>query len=152
MSLRLADLTAALVSGGFAVFIFFVSQSYPERSALMPQLVAGVMLAAALALLVRSLRLKVAPDAPSVFAKTSWVELLFVVIAWLGVLVFFRPLGFPIAASLFLFGVAWLESNRPRAPRHLGVLALFAVATSLALFALFTSVLGVNLPVGLLFE
>ena len=152
MSLRTADLVAACVSGGFAVFIFLASRPYPERSALMPTLIAAVMLTAALALLVRSVRLAPGKDAPSVFAGTSWRSLFFVTLLWLGVLFFFQPVGFPIAASLFLFGVAWLESNRPRSPRKLGVLALFAVATSLALFALFTLVLGVNLPVGLLFE
>lgn len=152
MSLRVADLTAALISGGFAVFIFMTAQGYPERSALMPTLIAGVMMIAALALLFRSVRLEPKRDAPSIFAGTSWRSLLFVITLWLGVLFFFEPVGFPLAASLFLFGVAWLESNRPRTPRHLSILALFAVLTSLALFALFTLVLGVNLPAGLLFE
>jgi len=78
---------------------------------------------------------------------TDWRTLGLMAVALAGLIVLWRPLGFILAAALFVVAGAWVLGSR--APvRDLIVGVLVSVGT----FALFTRVLGLELPAGLLAE
>ncbi|MBA2354876.1 MAG: tripartite tricarboxylate transporter TctB family protein [Acidobacteria bacterium] len=78
---------------------------------------------------------------------TDWRTLGLMAVALAGLIVLWRPLGFILAAALFVVAGAWVLGSRSPV-RDLIVGVLVSVGT----FALFTRVLGLELPAGLLAE
>ncbi|HSE10223.1 MAG TPA: tripartite tricarboxylate transporter TctB family protein [Nocardioidaceae bacterium] len=117
----------------------------------LPYLVGGGMLVAALAALVSVLRGDLAeaeggedvdPD-----RHTSWLTVAALVALFALHIVLIAPLGWPLAAAVLFTGAAWTFGAKPR-----GRAAVIGTAIAFVLQTVFAGGLGVSLPPGPLFE
>lgn len=133
---------SALLAG---ISIFIMSRGFPERAALMPSLIAGIMGVASLVEIVKATRK--AADGKSIFADVSWLKLGITVTAWFALLILTNWVNFFVLSSIFLLTIALLLNGKPRNTADGVKIVSFSIGISVALWVLFSLVLSVSFPV-----
>jgi len=140
-----ADLIAAAVALGAAAWTFYESARWPAPDfvggpALIPRLVAAIVVLAAVVIAGRALAGRALPVEEPVPARQRWriagVTLLTVALA-----LALEPLGFVPAAILYLAGFALIIGARRPLP-----LAVFSIGLPIGMYLLFDRLLHVPLP------
>ncbi len=152
-----AELGVALLLGAIGAVVLFdaarlevpYSQSDPVGPRAVPYIVAGLLLACAVALALNVARgghgqAEEGEDI-DLNAPTEWRVVVPLVVAFVANVALIDLLGWVISGALLFFGSAWALGSR-----HLVRDLAISVALSLATFYLFYSGLGILLPAGLL--
>jgi len=150
MTSKKLNIAAGLISLSGAAFIYIISRDFPERAAIMPSLIAGIMGFASLALLIKSFRQ--VEDSKSVLSNISWTILGFTIATWFSLIFLSRWINFFLLATCFLFINAMVLSGKPEKITDYAVAAAFSLMTSAALWLMFSYILNVDFPVEGLFS
>ncbi len=151
-----AQSVAALVFFAISIYVFVLSESYPNvpwraggSPGFYPQILAGMLFLLSIPLLIEGLRV---PGEPILPDRSKWVLYLYIVGCLILMVTVFLPyLGFRLGAALFLFLTMWGIQGWPRTGKRLLTLAFFAVVIMLVVYAAFGMVANVRLPRGVLF-
>ncbi len=145
MTARTLDLVVGALSLLGAIFIFSISRSFPDRAALMPSLISGIMAFASLAMILKAF--KRSRDGKSAFSNVSWLRLGLTISAWFTLIILSKWINFFILSAIFLFSIAVLLNGKPKNAKELTQFVAFSAGVSIVLWLLFSLVLNVNFPV-----
>ena len=149
MNSRTLDLIVGILALVGSIFIYSVSRGFPERAALMPSLISGIMAAASIALIIKAYRQ--ARGSGSAFANVSWNTLGITVAAWFCLIFLSAYVNFFVLVTLFLFFIALLLNGKPKSTGEIIRFVAFSLGISLGLWVLFSLVLNISFPVEGLF-
>ncbi len=151
MTARTLDLAVGALSLLGAIFIFSISRSFPDRAALMPSLISGIMAFASLAMILKAF--KQPGDGKSAFSNVSWLRLGLTILAWFTLIILSKWINFFILSAIFLFSIALLLNGKPENAKEVIRFVAFSAGVSIALWLLFSLVLNVSFPVeGIFFD
>ena len=128
-----------------SVLIFVVSRVYPERAAMMPMLISGILGFSALVLLVKAVRRK--EKGPPMFKDVSWRSLIVTILLWFLLILVSKWVNFFICAVLFLFTVALALGGRPKNSFECGRVIVFSTLFPILCWIVFSLFLNVDFPV-----
>jgi hypothetical protein len=149
MSSKTLDLIVGLLSLLGAVCIFSVSRGFPQRAALMPALISGIMAFASVALIFKAY--KQSSRGPSAFSNMSWSTLVTTIAGWICLIILSKWINFFALTTIFLFSIALLLNGKPKTGGEIISFVVFSVGISVALWLLFSMILNVSFPVGGIF-
>ncbi len=149
MTARTLDLAVGALSLLGAIFIFSISRSFPDRAALMPSLISGIMAFASLTMILKAF--KQSRDGKSAFSNVSWLRLGVTILAWFTLIILSKWINFFILSAIFLFSIAVLLNGKPENAKEVTLFVTFSAGVSIALWLLFSLVLNVSFPVEGLF-
>ncbi len=150
MTARMLNLTVGALSLCGAILIYSTGTAFPERAALMPSLISGIMGFAALSMLFKAYRQPKGGE--SAFSNISWPTLLLTSLAWFSLIILSRWLNFFILSAGFLFSIALLLNGKPKNTRDILRIVAFSIGLPVALWLLFSLVLNVSFPVEGIFQ
>lgn len=149
MTARTLDLAVGALSLLGAIFIFSISRSFPERAALMPTLISGIMAFASLAMILKAF--KQSRSGRSAFSNVSWLRLGLTILAWFILIILSKWVNFFILSAIFLFLISLLLNGKLENVGEFIRFVTFSAGVSIALWLLFSLVLNVSFPVEGLF-
>ena len=145
MTARTLDFAVGILSLLGAVSIFLISRGFPERAALMPSLISGIMALSSLTMILKAF--KQSRGGKSAFANVSWSRLGLTILAWFTLIILSKWINFFILSAIFLFSIALLLNGKPENTREATRFVAFSAGVSIALWLLFALVLNVSFPV-----
>ncbi len=145
MTARTLDLAVGILSLLGAIFIFSISRGFPDRAALMPSLISGIMALSSLTMILKAF--KQSRSGKSAFGNVSWLRLGVTILAWFTLIILSKWINFFILSAIFLFSIALLLHGRPENANEVGRFVAFSIGVSIALWLLFSLVLNVSFPV-----
>ena len=149
MNSRQGDILFGAVTILFASFIYVESSQLPTDTGGFSKLVSWILGGAGAVLLLKTFRRT--EMATRLFSDFQWAIFCISVALWILVIFLIPIVGFFVTAVVYLFLSSWLLLGRPRQIGALFKSALFAVATTVVLWFLFTEVLQLSMPEGLFF-
>lgn len=153
VSLRSANIILAGSLMALSAYVHVEASGFTPQAALFPRLVASALILLGGILLAINLHPKTGAlrTAARPFAEVPWRHVVVILLSVLLLVIGTERLGFYACAFLFVAFVYWLLSRDIDSPaRRLSVALVFAAAFTAAAYGIFSMVLGVHTPRGLL--
>ncbi len=150
MTARTLNLTVGALSLLGAILIYSAATGFPDRAALMPSLISGILGFSALSMIIKALRQPKGGE--SAFSNISWPKLALTSAAWFCLIILSKWINFFILSAVFLFSIALLLNGKPQDIKDTLRIAAFSIELPIALWLLFSLVLNVSFPIEGIFE
>lgn len=150
--MKRTNIIISLLSMAFGAAVLFITRSWPQSRngvpgpAVFPRIIAGIIIACAVIVLVRTI-LDKKPDPKNVdYSSKNAIGVYITMGALILYFLLMKPLGFLIATVIMLSCFfAWFSKKK------IYVCLIMAVVTSLIIFVIFSKALNVSMRFGLLY-